>query len=63
MKKTMIFGIVDYDGSHTNSNAGTCVKIPKIDKNLITTYKESLQAAVWHCLVSHPLLKIDKTKC
>lgn len=61
-KKTKIFGIVGYDGGFTKRNADVCIKIPKIDKNLITPYTESFQAVVWHCLVSHPLLKIHKTK-
>ena len=61
-KKTKIFGIVGYDGGYTKRNADVCIKVPKIDKNLITPYTESFQAVVWHCLVSHPLLKMHKTK-
>ena len=61
-KKTKIFGIVGYDGGYTKRNANVCIKVPKIDKNLITPYTESFQAVVWHCLVSHPLLKMHKTK-
>lgn len=62
IKKAKIFGIVGYNGGYTGKNSHVCIKIPKIDKNLITPYTESFQAIVWHCLVSHPLLKINNTK-
>jgi D-sedoheptulose 7-phosphate isomerase len=62
IKKAKIFGIVGYNGGFTGKNSDISIKIPKIDKNLITPYTESFQAIVWHCLVSHPLLKINNTK-
>jgi len=62
IKKAKIFGIVGYNGGYTVKNSDNSIKIPKIDKNLITPYTESFQAIVWHCLVSHPLLKINNTK-
>jgi D-sedoheptulose 7-phosphate isomerase len=62
IKKAKIFGIVGYNGGYTGKNSDISIKIPKIDKNLITPYTESFQAIVWHCLVSHPLLKINNTK-
>jgi len=62
IKKAKIFGIVGYNGGYKGKNSDISIKIPKIDKNLITPYTESFQAIVWHCLVSHPLLKINNTK-
>jgi D-sedoheptulose 7-phosphate isomerase len=62
IKKAKIFGIVGYNGGFTGKNSDISIKIPKIDENLITPYTESFQAIVWHCLVSHPLLKINNTK-
>ena len=62
IKKAKIFGIVGCNGGYTGKNSDISIKIPKIDKNLITPYTESFQAIVWHCLVSHPLLKINNTK-
>jgi D-sedoheptulose 7-phosphate isomerase len=62
IKKAKIFGIIGYNGGYTGKNSDISIKIPKIDKNLITPYTESFQAIVWHCLVSHPLLKINNTK-
>ena len=62
IKKAKIFGIVGYDGGYTGKYSDISIKIPKIDKTLITPYTESFQAIVWHCLVSHPLLKINSTK-
>ena len=37
-------------------------KIPLINKKLILPHSEAFQAAVWHCLVSHPMLQSNKTK-
>jgi D-sedoheptulose 7-phosphate isomerase len=61
-RKAKIFGIVGHNGGYTARNSDISIKIPKIDKNLITPYTESFQAVVWHCLVSHPLLKVNNTK-
>jgi hypothetical protein len=35
---------------------------PAIDRDLITPISEAFQAVVWHCLVSLPMLKVNKTK-
>ena len=57
-----IFGIVGRDGGHVAKLADEVVIIPTIDKQLITPYAESFQAVIWHCLVSHPELKLNPTK-
>ena len=60
--KSKIFGIVGSNGGYTGQNSNVCIKIPLVDINFITPYTEAFQAVVWHCIVSHPLLKQNKTK-
>ena len=57
-----IFGIVGRDGGETKKKGDNVILIPTIDKDLITPQAESFQSIIWHCLVSHPLLKVKKTK-
>ena len=57
-----IIGIVGRDGGFTAKVADACVVIPIADASRVTVHTEGLQAVVWHLLVSHPLLQINKTK-
>ena len=57
-----VTGIVGRDGGYTSKNADVCLVIPTINPNSVTPHAESLQAVVWHLLVSHPSLKINPTK-
>ena len=57
-----IFGIVGRDGGYTGKVAHAVVLIPVVDAGLVTPHSEAFQAVVWHCLVSHPKLKINLTK-
>ena len=61
-KKCSIFGIVGKDNSFTKKVSDCVILVPTFNKNLITPYAESFQALIWHCIVSHPSLKINKTK-
>jgi D-sedoheptulose 7-phosphate isomerase len=57
-----IFGVVGRDGGYTKKKGDNIIIVPEVDKNMVTPYSEAFQAVVWHCLVSHPLLKKNKTK-
>lgn len=57
-----ILGIVGRDGGHTAKVADVVVIIPTVDMELVTPQAEAYQAVVWHCLVSHPNLKVQETK-
>ena len=59
---TRILGIVGRDGGYTKKVGDNVILIPTIDKKLVTPYCESFHSIVWHCLASHPLLQINKTK-
>jgi D-sedoheptulose 7-phosphate isomerase len=57
-----IYGIVGRDGGYTARVAHAVVKIPVVDPGLVTPHSEAFQAVVWHCLVSHPKLMVNRTK-
>ena len=52
-----IFGVVGRDGGFTARVAHHCVVIPTVNAQSVTPQTESVQALVWHLLVSHPLLR------
>jgi D-sedoheptulose 7-phosphate isomerase len=56
------FGIVGRSDGYTYSNADVCIHIPTVNAALITPHSEAFQAVVWHCIVSHPLIKANPTK-
>ena len=60
--KTKIFGIIGKTEGYAKRLGDNVIVIPKIDKKMITPHTESFQSVVWHCLVSHPLLQVKKTK-
>lgn len=57
-----VFGIVGRDGGYTKQVADACVLIPTISAERTTPHTEGFCAVVWHLLVSHPKLQIQKTK-
>jgi D-sedoheptulose 7-phosphate isomerase len=61
-KKAKVFGIVSNKGGYLKKNGDFVIYIPTVDSTLITPIAEAYQAVVWHCIVSHPLLKKNKTK-
>ena len=60
--KNKIFGIVGKTDGYLYRKGDRVINIPYEDNKLITPLSESFQAVVWHFLVSHPLLKKNKTK-
>ena len=57
-----ITGIVGRDGGYTATVADACVIVPTVNPAHTTPHAEAFQAVVWHCIVSHPLLKQAETK-
>lgn len=57
-----ITGIVGRDGGYTAMEANACVIVPTVNPDHVTPHSEAFQAVVWHLLVSHPKLKLAKTK-
>ena len=61
-RSAKVFGVVGRDTGYAARHGDNVIKIPAIDPDLITPMSEAFQAVVWHCLVSHPMLKVNKTK-
>ena len=57
-----IVGVVGRDGGHTAKEANACVIVPMVNPDHVTPHSEAFQAVVWHLFVSHPKLKVNKTK-
>lgn len=57
-----ITGIVGRDGGYTAQVADACVVIPTVNQETITPHTEAFQAVVWHLIVSHPSLQVNKAK-
>jgi len=57
-----VVGIVGRDGGYTAKEANACVIIPTVNPEHVTPHSEAFQAVVWHLFVSHPKLKVNRTK-
>ena len=57
-----IIGIVGKNGGDTAINADSFILIPVIDDEMVTPFTESFHSVLCHLIVSHPNLKINKTK-
>src|SRR5438552_2250920 len=57
-----VLGIVGRDGGYTAREATACIIIPTVNPEHVTPHAEAFQAVVWHLLVSHPKLKVNRTK-
>ena len=62
IKKSKVFGIVGKKNGYARKHADLSILVPNVNDKFITPHTEAFQAVVWHCLVSHPLLQIKKTK-
>jgi D-sedoheptulose 7-phosphate isomerase len=61
-KGAAITGIVGRDGGHTARSATASVIVPTVNPDHVTPHAEAFQAVIWHLLVSHPKLKLNRTK-
>jgi D-sedoheptulose 7-phosphate isomerase len=57
-----VMGIVGRNGGYTATEATACVIVPTVNPDHVTPHSEAFQAVVWHLLVSHPKLKVNRTK-
>jgi D-sedoheptulose 7-phosphate isomerase len=57
-----VVGVVGRDGGYTAKEATACVVIPTVNSEHVTPHSEAFQAVVWHLIVSHPKLKVARTK-
>jgi D-sedoheptulose 7-phosphate isomerase len=61
-RKCKIVGLVGRDGGYTKKVGDNVVVIKVNKKELVTPIVEAFQVVLWHYVVSHSLLKINKTK-
>jgi D-sedoheptulose 7-phosphate isomerase len=61
-KKSKVFGIIGKKNGYTRKYADISILVPNVSDKFVTPHSEAFQAVIWHCLVSHPLLQIKKTK-
>jgi D-sedoheptulose 7-phosphate isomerase len=57
-----VVGVVGRDGGYTAREATACVIVPTVNPDHVTPHSEAFQAVIWHLFVSHPKLKVAKTK-
>jgi D-sedoheptulose 7-phosphate isomerase len=57
-----IVGIVGRDGGYTAKEATACVIVPTVNPDHVTPHSEAFQGVIWHLFVSHPKLKVTRTK-
>ncbi len=57
-----VTGVVGRDGGYTAKEATACVIVPTVNPDHVTPHSEAFQAVVWHLIVSHPKLKVSRTK-
>lgn len=57
----VVIGVASNSGGFLGESADSFISIPVSENSLVTPICESIQALVWHLLVSHPKLKIRQT--
>ena len=57
-----ICGIVGRDGGFTAQVADACAIVPTVDPDAVTPLTESFQAVIWHLIVSHPEVQVERTR-
>jgi len=61
-KKVKIIGIVGRNGGYAAKVSKKIILVPTVSDKLVTPITETMQALVWHYIVFHPELKINKTR-
>ncbi len=59
---TTVIGVIGKDGGYIGKVADVAIIIPNLFPELVTPITEGLQAVIWHLLVSHPSLQVNKAK-
>jgi D-sedoheptulose 7-phosphate isomerase len=60
--KSKILGIVGKKDGYAYQNGDAVLSINVKESKYLTPISEAMQAVVWHCLVSQPILQKNKTK-
>ena len=57
-----ICGIVGRDGGFTAQVADACAIVPTVAPDVVTPLTESFQTVIWHLIVSHPEVQVERTR-
>ena len=57
-----ICGIVGRDGGFTAQVADACAIVPTVTPDAVTPLTESFQTVIWHLIVSHPEVQVERTR-
>lgn len=57
-----ICAITGKDGGEAKKLADALILVPNVAPEFVTPLTESMQAIIWHLIVSHPKIQINKTK-
>ena len=60
--RAKVIGIVGREDGYVARKADIAILIPRVNSETITAHSESFQQVIWHLLVSHPSLNMNKTK-
>lgn len=61
-KNSKVLGIVGKKNGYTYKNGHAVINIEVKNQKYMTPISEAMQAVIWHCLVSQPILQKNKTK-
>ena len=61
-KNSKVLGIVGKKNGYTYKNGHAVINIEVKNQKYTTPISEAMQAVIWHCLVSQPILQKNKTK-
>ncbi len=62
LKKGKVISIIGRKDGYAYKNSDVKILVDVEDKKLVTPMAETFQVLIWHLLVSHPDLQINKTK-
>ena len=54
--------IVGKSDGYAANYTDTAIVVPMVEPSRVTPHSEAFQAVIWHCIISHPHLQINKTK-
>ncbi len=57
-----VLGVVGRDGGHTARRGDAVLVVPTVARDRVTPHTEAFQAVIWHLLVSHPKVAVERGK-
>lgn len=61
-KRCKVISTIGKKTGYAYKKSDIVMLVPEVNKKFITPYCESFQSIIWHSIVSHPKLMINKTK-